>query len=89
MKTFKEFLSESITIQNAQDLGNLISGAKIINKSTLQIDSRNVKDLVTKLSRWGYDMSQAEGGDVIYKKGNSSVGISYDDAKTKATVTVD
>ncbi len=89
MKTFKEFLSESITIQNAQDLGNLISGAKIINKSTLQVDSRNVKDLVAKLSRWGYVKSQAEGGDVIYKKGSSLVGISYDDAKTKATVTVD
>lgn len=89
MKTFKEFISESITVQNAHDLGNLIRGAKIINKSTLQIDSRNVKDLVSKLSRWGYDMSQAEDGDVIYKKGRSLVSISFDDAKTKATVTVD
>lgn len=88
MKTFKEFLSESITVQNAHDLGNLISGAKIINKSTLQVDSRNVKDLVAKLSKWGYVKSQAEGGDVIYKKGSSLVGISYDDARTKATVTV-
>lgn len=89
MKTFKEFLSESVTIRNAQDLRNLISGAKIINKSTLQVDSRNVKDLVTKLSKWGYVMTQAGGGDAIYEKGSSLVGISYDDAETKAIVTVD
>lgn len=89
MKTFKEFLSESITVQNAYDLGNLISGAKVVNKSTLQIDSRNVKDLVTKLNKWGYVKSQAEGGDIIYKKGSSLVGISFDDGKTKAIVTVD
>lgn len=89
MKTFKEFLSESITVQNAQDLGNLIRGAKVINKSTLQIDSRSVKDLVNKLNRWGYVMTQAEGGDVVYKKDGSLVGISFDDAQTKAIVTVD
>lgn len=88
MKTLKEFLSESITVQNAQDLGNLIGGAKIVNKSTLQIDSRNVKGLVAKLSKWGYVRSHVEGGDAIYKKGSSLVGISYDDAKTKATITV-
>lgn len=89
MKTFKEFLSEATTIQNAHDLGNLIRGAKIINKSTLQIDSRSVKDLVNKLNRWGYVMTQAEGGDAVYEKGSSLVGISYDDAQTKAIVTVD
>ena len=89
MKTFKEFLSESVTIQNANDLGNLIRGAKIINKSTLQIDSRSVKDLVNKLNRWGYVMTQSGGGDAVYEKGGSLIGISYDDAETKAIVTVD
>ena len=89
MKTFKEFLSESVTIRNAQDLGNLISGAKIINKSTLQVDSRNVKDLVTKLSKWGYVMTQSGGGDAVYEKGSSLIGISFDEWQDKAIVTVD
>lgn len=89
MKTFKEFLSESITIRNAKDLGNMISGAKNINKSTLQVDSRNVKDLVNKLSKWGYIMTWSGDGDVVYEKGSSSVGISFDEWQDKATVTVD
>jgi len=89
MKSFKEFLTEQITILNATDLGNLIPYIKQINSDTLIMDnpSKNMKELTSKLINWGYKPSKNDDS-IIYKKNSSNIAITTNSGETKATIVV-
>lgn len=89
MKTFKEFIKETIEVQNSTDLVNLLGKGKVINKDTVVIDAKDVNDLASKLVRWGYSRTHQDSHSLIYKQSKSVVGITYDSAKTKATIVID
>ena len=86
--SFKHLL-ESITIQNAIDLSNLVKGFKKINDETLSTqDSKAVESLNLKLTKWGYKSKKIDRHDTIWTKGKSKVNISWNSSETKATIVV-
>lgn len=89
MKSFREFISEAVEVQNSTDLVNLLGKGKVISKDTAVIDAKNVNDLTSKLVRWGYSRTHQDSHSLIYKQSKSVVGITYDSAKTKATIVID
>ena len=90
MKSFIQFLNESITVMNSTDLKHMFGGVRVVNKSTAKIDAKDVNKLRSKLDGWGYTKYPGSDKDTTtYKKGDAIVSITLDAEKIDATIVID
>ncbi|CAL9983089.1 hypothetical protein VPHD479_0255 [Vibrio phage D479] len=78
-----------MTLHSARELVVMNPKLKLINSDTLTTTDMNlVREIIKDLVRWGYKKDHSERGYTSYVQGTSGVGISIDDAETKATIVV-
>jgi len=103
MRQFKEFvvsyandllkgfqsLNKS-ALKTASELNHLLSGkGRVISPKTLKIDAHTVGDVTVLLRKRGYTRSFADKDSMVYRLGQSVVGLNYDQGRMYATVVID